>query len=89
MHISFATANLYQEPFEDVLEMIAAAGYDAIELDLFWERKEWAMAQHLRVVPMEQVAISNRFSTYSCPIISFLENALQGPAVMPGALKGC
>jgi len=56
MHLSFATANLYQDPFEDVLEMIAAAGYDAIELDLFWERKEWAMAQHLRGVPVKQVA---------------------------------
>lgn len=52
MHISFATANLYQEPFEDVLEMTAEAGYATIELDLFWERQEWAMAQHLRGVPM-------------------------------------
>ena len=58
MHISFATANLYQEPFEDVLGMIAEAGYDAIELDLFWERKEWAMAQHLRGWSAKQVAAS-------------------------------
>lgn len=58
MHISFATANLYQEPFEDVLEMIAEAGYEAIELDLFWERKEWAMAQHLRGWSAKQVAAS-------------------------------
>ncbi len=58
MHISFATANLYQEPFEDVLEMIAEAGYDAIELDLFWERKEWAMAQHLRGWSPKQVVAS-------------------------------
>ena len=58
MHISFATANLYQEPFEDVLGMIAEAGYDAIELDLFWERKEWAMAQHLRGWSAKQIAAS-------------------------------
>lgn len=58
MHISFATANLYQEPFEDVLEMIAEAGYGAIELDLFWERKEWAMAQHLRGWSAKQIAAS-------------------------------
>ncbi|MBN1373037.1 MAG: sugar phosphate isomerase/epimerase [Anaerolineaceae bacterium] len=58
MHISFATANLYQEPFEDVLEMIAEAGYDAIELDLFWENKTWAMAQHLRGWSAKQVAAS-------------------------------
>lgn len=58
MHISFATANLYKDSFEDVMGMIAEAGYEAIELDLFWARKEWAMAQHLRGWSAKQVAAS-------------------------------
>jgi sugar phosphate isomerase/epimerase len=43
-----ATANLFYLPFEETLEIIAEAGFQAIELDLYWERKEWAMAQHLK-----------------------------------------
>lgn len=54
MQISIATANLYTFPFEQVLEIIAEAGFQNIELDLFWERKEWAMAQHLRNVPVKR-----------------------------------
>lgn len=55
MHLSVATANLFYRPFEKVLDIIAEAGFQNIELDLFWERKEWAMAQHLRDVPIKQV----------------------------------
>jgi sugar phosphate isomerase/epimerase len=55
MQISFSTANLYLRPFEEVVDMIAAAGFANIELDLFWERKEWAMAQHLKDVPVKRV----------------------------------
>jgi sugar phosphate isomerase/epimerase len=55
MQISVATANLFTQPFEQVLEIIAEAGFQNIELDLFWARKEWAMAQHLRDMPMKQV----------------------------------
>ena len=55
MQISAATANLYTKPFEQVLEIISEAGFQNIELDLFWGRKDWAMAQHLRNVPVKQV----------------------------------
>lgn len=48
MIISVATANYYRLPFEQALEIIARSGIQHIELDLFWERKHWAMAQHLR-----------------------------------------
>jgi hypothetical protein len=37
---------LYSQPFEQALDIIAQAGFQNIELDLFWERKEWAVAQH-------------------------------------------
>jgi sugar phosphate isomerase/epimerase len=50
VNISFATANLFMKPFPEVLELIAEAGFENIELDLYWERKEWAMAQHLKGV---------------------------------------
>ncbi len=55
MQISFATANLYLQPFEQVLEMIAEAGFQNVELDLYWTRKDWAMAQHLKDVPVKRV----------------------------------
>jgi len=55
MHISVATANFYFLPFEESLEIIAEAGFQNIELDLFWERKQWSMAQHLRDIPVPQV----------------------------------
>jgi len=55
MHISVATANLYLLPFEQVLDIIADAGFQNIELDLYWARKEWAMAQHLKDIPVKQV----------------------------------
>lgn len=55
VHISVATANLFFLPFEQVLAIIADAGFQDIELDLYWARKEWAMAQHLRNIPIKQV----------------------------------
>lgn len=55
MHLSVATANLFTQPFEQVLDIIAQAGFENIELDLFWERKNWAMAQHLRDMPVKRV----------------------------------
>jgi sugar phosphate isomerase/epimerase len=54
MQRSIATATLYFLPFEQALEIIAEAGFQDIELDLFWERKTWAMAQHLRDVPVRR-----------------------------------
>ena len=55
MQLSVATANLYFRPFEQVLEIIAEAGFQNIELDLFWTRKEWAVAQHLKDLPAKSV----------------------------------
>jgi sugar phosphate isomerase/epimerase len=54
MHISVATATFYFLPFEETLEIIAEAGFQNIELDLFWEWKQWTMAQHLRDIPVPQ-----------------------------------
>jgi len=55
MLLSVATANLFFRPFENVVDVIAEAGFQNIELDLYWERKTWAMAQHLKDVPAKQV----------------------------------
>jgi sugar phosphate isomerase/epimerase len=54
MQISVSTATLYWIPFERTLDLITQAGFQNIELDLFWERKEWCMAQHLRDIPVKQ-----------------------------------
>ena len=43
MQISIATANFYFLPFRQTLEIIAEAGFEQIELDLYWERGQWAM----------------------------------------------
>jgi len=43
------------QPFERALNIFAEAGFQNIELDLFWERKEWAVAQHLQDVPVRRV----------------------------------
>jgi sugar phosphate isomerase/epimerase len=48
MLISIATATFYYRSFEETLEIIAEAVFQNIELDLYWERKNWAMAQHLK-----------------------------------------
>lgn len=55
MKLSVATANYYTIPFERTLDIIAGAGFASIELDLYWERKQWAMAQHLRGYAPERV----------------------------------
>ncbi len=61
MLISVATANYYFIPFEQTLEIIGLAGFEFIELDLYWERKNWAMAQHLRGIdPREVVRMINQ-----------------------------
>ncbi len=54
MKITVSTATLFWIPFERTLEMIAEAGFQNIELDLYWERKEWAMAQHLKGVSIRR-----------------------------------
>jgi sugar phosphate isomerase/epimerase len=56
MLLSVATATFYFLPFAESIQTIALAGYENIELDLYWERKQWAMAQHLKhVSPREAV----------------------------------
>ncbi len=62
MQIAVATANFYYLPFEQTLEIIAQAGYEAIELDLYWERKEWGMAQHLKGRTVAEIIRSVRRS---------------------------
>jgi sugar phosphate isomerase/epimerase len=58
MNITVSSATLFWIPFERSLEMIAEAGFQNIELDLFWERKEWAMAQHLKGASSQQAVRS-------------------------------
>ena len=55
MQISIATANFYFLPFQQTLEIIAEAGFEHIELDLYWERGPWAIAQHLKGVEVREV----------------------------------
>ena len=55
MQISIATANLYFLPFQQTLEIIAEADFEHIELDLYWERGQWAVAQHLKGVGVREV----------------------------------
>ena len=61
MIINAATATYFNNPFEQALEIIAGAGFEFVELDLFWERKHWAMAQHLRgYAPRDVVRLIER-----------------------------
>ena len=55
MRVSYATANLFFLPFDETLEIIAEAGFRNIELDLYWEWNHWAMAQHLKDMPVSKV----------------------------------
>jgi sugar phosphate isomerase/epimerase len=54
MQLSVSTATLFWVPFKETLAMIAEAGFQNVELDLYWERKEWASAQHLKGVSIRQ-----------------------------------
>ena len=54
--ISVSTANFFSFPFERALDLIAAAGFREVELDLFVEYADWGMAQHLRGWPAGDVA---------------------------------
>jgi sugar phosphate isomerase/epimerase len=48
MNIAVATATYYFLPFEQALAIIAGAGFEHIELDLYWEKGPWGMAEHLQ-----------------------------------------
>jgi sugar phosphate isomerase/epimerase len=48
MLLSVATATFYDTPFSETLRIIKQAGFEHIELDLYWQGGEhWKMAQHL------------------------------------------
>lgn len=51
MRVSVATATFYHLPFEEAIEIICRAGFDGIELDLYWQGGDWRVAQHLEGVP--------------------------------------
>lgn len=48
MIVSVATATYYYLPFEQTLDIIAGAGFKDIELNPFWERKNWSLAGHIK-----------------------------------------
>ena len=55
MLISVATATFYFLPFAQTLEIIANSGLTYIELDLYWEKGKWAVAQHLKDLDVREV----------------------------------
>lgn len=56
MRIAVATANTFFLPFEQTLEIIAAAGFCDVEVALYWRGGSWAMAQHLEGVSGRRAA---------------------------------
>ncbi len=56
MQLSVATATYYFLPFRQALEIIVEAGFEHVELDLYWEQGPWAVAQHLKGVDARAVA---------------------------------
>jgi sugar phosphate isomerase/epimerase len=87
MQLSFATANLYSLPFEQVLQITAEAGFQNIELDLFWERKEWAVAQHLRGVPVQRVVQLVKQAGLRISSIHDAGGVLEGPGSARGLVN--
>lgn len=87
MLISGATANYYQLPFEQTLEIIAWAGFQYIELDLYWEHKNWAMAQHLRGCAPREVVRLIRQAGLSVASIHDGGGVLDGPDSIHGFIN--
>ena len=56
MRIAVATANTYYLPFEQTLALIAEAGFQDVEVALYWKGGSWAMAQHLEGVSGRRAA---------------------------------
>lgn len=56
MITSVATATYYFLPFEQTLEIIAGAGFQTIELDLYWNKGPWGMAAHLKDYRPREIA---------------------------------
>lgn len=87
MFISVATANYYHLPFEQALEIIALSGFQNIELDLFWERKGWAMAQHLRGIAPYEVVRQIRQAGLIVTSIHDGGGVLDGPETIRGLIN--
>jgi sugar phosphate isomerase/epimerase len=56
MNISVATATYYFLPFDQTLEIIAGAGFRQVELDLYWHKGPWSMAEHLQGFRPREIA---------------------------------
>ncbi len=87
MFISVATANYYHLPFEQTLEIIALSGFQNIELDLFWEHKGWAMAQHLRGVAPREVVRQIHQAGLTVTSIHDGGGVLDGPDTIRGLIN--
>jgi len=56
MNISIATATFYQVPFKETLELIKKAGFEYIELDIYWKGGDnWEAGQHLKSLKPREV----------------------------------
>ena len=56
MLLSVATATFYDKPFSETLRIIKQAGFEHIELDLYWQGGDhWKMAQHLEGIEPHDV----------------------------------
>jgi len=51
MNLSISTGTFYAVPFWKMLELIKKAGFEYIELLLYWKGSTWEMGQHLRDTP--------------------------------------
>jgi sugar phosphate isomerase/epimerase len=49
MKLSIASATFYNIPFKETLEIIKKAGFEYIELDIYWKGGDnWEAGQHLK-----------------------------------------
>lgn len=55
MNFSIATATFYFVPFEETLSLIKKAGFEYIELDIYWKGGEWEAGQHLKGIKPREV----------------------------------
>lgn len=56
MNISIATATFFYIPFKETLNLIKMAGFEYIELDIYWKGGEnWAAGQHLNNIKPREV----------------------------------
>jgi len=55
MNTSISTANFYSTPFNETLQIIKSAGFDYIELAVYWKGGKWEIAQHLKNISVNDV----------------------------------